>query len=469
MTDVAPPTPAKHRIWPILVILLVLIVGAGGFLWFVRMQNESPATVLPAQYTLAYIGNAEEGTWKSLIPFFPQLESVPALHEKGTILAVLKNGSVSGWMTFTPAETTQGLVSASPLARFRIESSSPELQTLLAKGPGTLELSPVFAALAPGKSAVGSWAFVDLRSALRIAQTDVDTALRNAVQGFSYGLYSETPTGFELHLLRKTDSPSVSAPLALATTNDTFFVADASPRATWKWLLSILNTDKSLVAEGRLGALAKDVFGKDMSVAYTLAPLVDAPGTVELLTGTGGSTAVLVRGSMEDSGKLKAIEATLFESLHQSIPQASVDRHKFDQGFSAAVIYQDPTAVQEQTTTLGAWTLHTLTSTNAHREFAFARNGTQFAFSTSIAALTDALRARTSTSTGGTLMMAGGNGILLNRGTMTVQQANIILRSFGISMQSALFPRLQQSKSSIHWIVLKQDDVLVLRASLMDK
>lgn len=100
---------------------------------------------------------------------------------------------------------------------------------------------------------------------------------------------------------------------------------------------------------------AEATFGRDVSLAYDLLPLLHAPATLSLTAESGRIISFFVEGSVGDAQTLHDRLTRLHGSIRSRLAQIQIERKNFEQGFSALVVRDAPLSARESVEEINGW------------------------------------------------------------------------------------------------------------------
>jgi hypothetical protein len=147
-------------------------------------------------------------------------------------------------------------------------------------------------------------------------------------------------------------------------------------------LLASLGEEHALALQSLATSHLQHLFGNDTSLTYDLLPLLEQPTTFHGMQYTGATLRLLVEGSVQNPEELNRHLARLHESVAQSLPRATVEKHTFARGFSMTLIRRIETPLTEEKE-INGWSVRiTAPPDTQETGLATAVRGTTFLLST---------------------------------------------------------------------------------------
>jgi hypothetical protein len=320
-----------------------------------------PERLLPAE-TAAVLRGADVQTQRILRQWIPSLKTAPETAPSVTVAIMPVNGKLE-WVTLTPGRQ----LGSGP---YRIDASSPAARALVGKGKAvSLERSPKYAPLLAVKPAEGAWAYADPELLGTGAILGPWPWLRVG-KPLSFAL---TPSGIDVTMTDDAPSgiPTFSTHLPLAFEKPLFVAQVTDPL---EWLKrAALSTDPTfaLIAESLLADRARSRIGRDVSLAYDIMPLLRGETTLHLAQDPRtGATRYVVEGETGRGGH-ERLEA-LADAFAAGLPAVRRETVTFEQGFSADMLSQDASVIEEKTFSWDGWDVRSVRHAETGDGFAVA-------------------------------------------------------------------------------------------------
>jgi hypothetical protein len=374
--DASAQTTPKARKLILLILVIVVLLGAiGGIAVFVlKHQTIDAARFLRPQETIAVFTHAEQKAWKPYAKLLPVLDLVPAITSTDATLAIIKRGNTLGWVVLgnLPLTATKAqLAFVTPTMAY--ESSMSDWQPAN-EADATLEAYPPFLQLIGQAPEDVPVAYMDMQQLRAEARTPLDMLLLNGTKRWPAVLTWKDGSRVQTLLYGFTaQSTGAFAPRLPSWTPGGYLVFTVdNGMSAWKALMDFLPARERLVLQGRLSAILQHALGRDVSMQYDLLPLLKN-GTSFALTQSG----FLIEGHSTGVETDKSL-ALIMESVRQSMPQSTVDRHVFERGFTSTIISPSSSAIVERYQKSDGFDVHTLWSVAQNRGIALARKGNAF-------------------------------------------------------------------------------------------
>lgn len=379
-TASSPSGQATGKKLALLCLVIILVLGGIGAaaVLIIKGQTLKAARLLRPQETVAVFTHAELGTWKAYARMLPVLEVVPPITSKDATLAIVKRGNQLGWVLLGDSHLTpvQGQL-AFASATVAYTSSLPDWEPAEAGAPTLEEYPPFLQLLAQAPKDVPV-AYMDMQQIKAEARTPLDTLLFSGAHHWPTVMLWKVGTQTQILLYGRTQRAQgdFAQPLPERVRSHVLSISSADGAAAWNAVAAFLPERDRLMLRGRLAAYISKTFGPDVSLHYDLLPLL-AHGASISMTASG----FVLEGHSTTFETDKSL-TRIMESVHQNMPQSTIDRHSFERGFSSTIISSSDEAIVERRQSEQGFDIHTLWSVPQNRGIALARKGTLFRLAT---------------------------------------------------------------------------------------
>lgn len=363
------------------------ILATGVLLPIVRTQQRARLdSLLPAEETVALWTNATADDIRGFAGRLPLLAALPPLPSPLDFAVVRLPSGADAWIA-APADPdhADGFQPNARIGHTAAMVSSADVEPLFAdRAPRLASFGP-YRALTLHTDAGASRAY--LRDARLVMDGSDAATLLSAVSpgNASAMLLGSVGKSRVLRLYRDAPSDAAGAPidtrLASLSPSPTFILALSDPAGTWNRYAEALPPERRAILEAVAAQHLLDRAGKDVSLRYDVLPLLREPAS--LYVGDGTPAAFLVEGTAD--ADLAAHLSALEKGARSRIGNQRIEERRFDPRFSARIIRQDASRVQEKEYDRGGWHVRMLDAGSGAAVFAVATNRNRFVVSNAAA------------------------------------------------------------------------------------
>lgn len=375
-----PKIPKKHRqaaAWAAVAIAAALVaVGTSLFVTLRHSGRNDPASILPANETIALVRHANAEVMGRLNEYVTGFDGIP-LPDHAVDIALLKlpNGNTA-WAIFDAVTAPLG-------SRFSITASDAAAQSLIGNGEGRLSDDAAYGNLTgvSGDNASGAYlkfpdiVLRDTNPVATLLQPTSPAALlfeaertrivlpSSGVQNLGWGT-NDVPSAF--------DSPSV-----VLAANDIGILAELS---------DVLSADIRLLFQSTMRTLLGGLFGERISPAFDLLPLVRTSFSLQ-----ENGAKVLVAGNADNAQDARKTITRLHEAFASNLPGIEVISRPLDDQFSYTGIRKAEGSAERTTERLNGYDLEKSAHRSASGSFVTAIRGTSVLLSNDEATMRKAI------------------------------------------------------------------------------
>ncbi len=340
------------------------------------------ARFVPAKETVAFFRNLTKESASTFAKNFPILDQVPLTNTPSSV-AILKTGSgLVGWAILEPQEGKNPFV---------IHTSDPAFDAMLQTVDAPLGRSYAYASLLPEPTdTVSGWLrFPDIS----LSRT---SALAPLIRLDHPAMISETADGVRIRFSTPTDMhmPALGSGPKEIFARPLFIFHVSNAAAFLETLKHTLQPQPLLVSETLLREALTSLFGKDLSPAYDLPPLLRGMTTIgAALSDDSQSLRVVLEGQLRDRKDLDHL-TTLFRSTLGSVTRTT---QTFDEKFHWSDIRKDTNMIEEIESKENGWSITSIRQKETGRALWSAVRGNRFILSNDKDALQKSVSQESST------------------------------------------------------------------------
>lgn len=334
---------------------LVLIAATSYAL--LRTSTYTPADLLPADATIAFLSNADASLTTSIERFVPLVHRVPLDGERADIAVVRMPGGEEAWIRFAPSKIPGGAPD--------ITASDQRALAMLSTEHKGLSRLADFRSLASTYAFGNTWMY--LSNPRRDASFFLPITLPDRPVSVSFSSNDARVAWISDDALHTVAGlPQINTDILMHAGN----MLDA-----WTYVSTSLPEERRTAYEAILRQKVLAYFGSDVSAAYDLLPLLDGPGT--FLADDGG---MLLEGTAKND------PTALIEKLHAGFRSTATPATRitqtFDEKFNIDTMQAETDSLQEETTDQNGWTMRTTADTTSGRSLVTTVRGNRFMIST---------------------------------------------------------------------------------------
>lgn len=397
-------------------------------LLFPRSQSYGPAEMLPADRTALYLEHTDASVLMRLRSTVPSLDTLPP--DAGATAALIRHDDGSRrWVVFARDEAGASAIRA-------------DASTLALIGTGArLSDDPAFRALSRDRAGTGSWLF------LRDAQHDLSLP---PVLAQPHGPLSIELRPDETRVAWTTDGVTrpltsgfkdIGMPVVLRVQSGDLrrFVATAS---------DALSPDTRLAYKAALRGWFERAFGKDVSLAYDLGPLLEDQASLTLARAQSGTVALLEGRSRGAASRLEALHA----AFRATAGGALHVQRTFDEQFRVHNV-RAGSETTDDTSVIEGWTVRSTTREN--NGIHSALKGDRFILSDDADLLREAIDALP-------VPAADGPGMIVAHGELDTEDTRSLLQT-ALPGQEPPLPGALASEPLLRWELIRNGNLAILR------
>lgn len=336
-----------------------------------------PAAHVPAAETIALFTNLTTQNNSALSAHIQELSQVTLTDIPSTV-ALLKTGSgLIGWAILEPT--------LNPDQPFTIRTSDPVLASLFQGIQNPLSKQYSYRVLA-GKptSSPSAW--------LRFPDISLSTSSPFATLLRTDTPVAISPTADGLTLRMNADAfasiPALGTGPKELFAEPLFILHTSNGNAFLDTLSGTLRSDTLLIPKTLLRSALTTLFGKDLSPAYDLPPLLEGTTTLEIAKGNSNTFRVFLEGEIPNDEKALDHLTDLFLG---TLATANVYTQTFDEKFNWQDIRQDESLIEDTTRTENGWTIRTMRQTKTGTLLLQALRGNRYILSNDTDAMQKAI------------------------------------------------------------------------------
>lgn len=350
----------SHRLQIIIgvaVSLCLMLIGVTSYA-LLRTSTYTPADLLPADATVAFLSNADVSLTSSIERFVPLVRRVPLDGERADIAVVRLPNGEEAWIRFAPSKIPGGAPDISA-------SDQRALAMLSTEHKGLSQLAD-FRSLASTYALGNTWMY--LSNARRDASFFLPVALPDRPVSVSF-------SNNDARIAWISTDDTLHTVAGLPQINTDILIHAGNMLDAWTYVHTSLPEQQRTAYEAILRQKVLAHFGSDISAAYDLLPLLDGPGT--FLADDGG---MLLEGTAKNDPT--PIMEKLHDGFRSTATSATRITQTFDETFDIDTMQAETDSLQEETTDQNGWTMRTTADTTSGRSLVTTVRGNRFMIST---------------------------------------------------------------------------------------
>lgn len=311
----------------------LIAVGTALFVILQHSGRNDPATILPARETIALVRNADTEVMERLNAYVTGFDAIPLPdHPVDVALLLLPDGD-RAWAIFDASTAPLG-------TRFSITASDTAAQALIGEKGNVLADDRSYADLQSFLPENASGAYLKFPAVT--LNRDIAATSLVSLDSPAVLVFEHTRTRFALPMAQDMDWTTNQVPAAFDDPSVVLAADDAS--SLLDETSSLLSPQPRALLESAVRTSLVTLFGKEISPAFDLLPLVRTSFSAQLKT--GASTRIVVAGQADSAQTAKETVTRMHEAFASNLPGVETLSRALDDKFSYTGIRRtDDTAV----------------------------------------------------------------------------------------------------------------------------